>query len=94
MIITIYILSFHKGNNHQKLQTICLLYVKKRLKNNYISHLLLLRFLIQPEVDVGAEETKLGEGGEDQQDRLDFPVESNTLHPMKQQEQLSEVLNM
>ena len=27
---------------------------------------------------------KLGAGGEDQQDRLDFPVEVNTLHPVKQ----------
>ena len=58
------------------------------------SHLLLLRFLCHPEVDVGAQESELGAGGEDQQTRLDFPVEVDTLHRVKQQEQLSRVLKV
>ena len=62
-------------------------------KNSQNSHLFLLRFLSNPEENEGAKETELGAGGEDQQDRLDFPAESNTLHPVKQQEELSEVLN-
>ena len=58
------------------------------------SHLLLLRYLIHPEVDVGAQESELGAGGEDQQTRLDFPVEVDTLHRVKQQEELSRVLKV
>ena len=58
------------------------------------SHLLLLRFLCHPEVDVGAQESELGAGGEDQQTRLDFPVEVDTLHRVKQQEELSGVLKV
>ena len=58
------------------------------------SHLLLLRYLIHPEVDVGAQESELGAGGEDQQTRLDFPVEVDTLHRVKQQEELSGVLKV
>ena len=63
-------------------------------KNSQNSHLFLLRFLSNPEVNEGAKETELGAGGEDQQDRLDLPVESNTLHPVKQQEELSKVLKI
>ena len=60
----------------------------------YYSHLFLLRFLIHPEVDVGSEEGELGAGGEDQQERLHSPAEVNALHPVEQQEELSEVLKM
>ena len=60
----------------------------------HFNYLLLLRFLIHPEVNVGSEESKLGEGSEDQQERLYFPVEVNTFHLVKQQEELSEVLKI
>ena len=58
------------------------------------SHLFLLRILFHPEVNEGPEESELGAGGEDQQTRLDFPVEVDTLHRVKQQEELSEVLKV
>ena len=59
-----------------------------------ISHLILLRFLTHPEVNEGSEESQLGAGSEDQQERLHFPVEVNTFHLVEQQEELSEVLKM
>ena len=48
--------------------------------------------LIHPEVNEGSEESELGAGGEDQEERLDFPAEVNTFHLMEQQQQLPEVL--
>ena len=58
------------------------------------SNLLLFRFLIHPEVNEGSEESELGEGGEDQEERLDLPVEVNALHLVEQQKELAEVLKI
>ena len=56
--------------------------------------LLLFRFPIYPEVNEGSEESELGEGSEDQEDRLHVPVEINTLHLMEQEKELAEVLKI
>ena len=58
------------------------------------SHLVLLGLLTHPEVDVGSEEGELGEGGEDQEERLHFPVDVNFFHLVEQQEELPEVLKI
>ena len=50
--------------------------------------------LIHPEVNEGSQESELGAGGEDQQERLDFPAEVNTFHLVEQQQELSEVLKI
>ena len=56
------------------------------------SNLILLGLLTHPEVDVGSEEGELGEGSEDQQERLPFPVDVNFFHSVEQQEEFAEVL--
>ena len=58
------------------------------------SHLILLGLLIHPEVDVGSEESELGEGSKDQEERLPFPVDVNFFHLVEQQEELAEVLKI
>jgi len=58
------------------------------------THLLLLRFLINPEINEGSEESKLSDGSEDDEECLHFPVEVNTFHLVKQQEELTEVLRI
>ena len=58
------------------------------------SHLVLLGPLAHPEVDVGSEESELGEGGEDQEERLHFPADVNLFHLVEQQEELAKVLKI
>ena len=64
-------------------------------QSTYFYHSYLFVFIpVHPEVNEGSEESKLGAGGEDQQERLDFPAEVNTFHLVEQQQELSEVLKM
>ena len=58
------------------------------------SNLIFLGLLTHPEVDVGSEESELGEGGKDQEERLPFPVEVNFFHLVEQQEELPKVLKI
>ena len=60
----------------------------------YKSYLVPLGLLTHPEVDVGSEEGELGEGSEDQQKCLPFPVDLNFFHLVEQQEELAKVLKI